>query len=77
MLSLLVNTLSTLSCGLVSRYRDGTGQDFLDPTGKSQNLHDRPVNRFLTGPVDRFFLHKAFVHCSMHLMKKFQKGAHW
>ena len=29
--------------------RDGTGQDFLDPTGKFQN------HRRLTGPVDRVF----------------------
>ena len=31
------------------RSRDGTGQDFLDSTGKFQN------HRRLTGPVDRFF----------------------
>ena len=31
--------------------RNGTGQNFFDPTGKFQNLR-----RFLTGPVDRFFI---------------------
>ena len=35
---------------------------------------NRPVDRFLTGPVDRFFLQKVFVYCSMYLMKNFQKG---
>ena len=57
--------------------RDGIGQDFLDPT--------RPVNfKIIAGwpagrPVsDRpgrpVFLQKVFVHCSMYLMKNFQKG---
>ena len=61
--------------------RDGTGQNFLDPT--------RPVNfKIIAGwpagrpagwPVsDRpgrpFFLRKVFLHYSMYLMKNFQKG---
>ena len=47
--------------------RDGTGQDFLDPTGKFQNY--RPLIGRSTG-----FLQKVFVHCSMFLMKIFSKG---
>ena len=33
-----------------------------------------PVDRFLTGPVDLFFLRKVFVHFSMHLTKNVSKG---
>ena len=50
--------------------RDGTGQDFLDPT--------RPVNfKIIAGwlagrPV---FSQKIFVHCSMYLIENFQRGA--
>ena len=48
--------------------RNGTGEDFLDPTGKFQNLLR------LTDRADRpVILWKVFVHCSMHLMKNFQK----
>ena len=47
--------------------RDGTGQDFLDPTGKFQN------HRRLTGR-STVFLQKVFVHCLMFLMKFFQTG---
>ena len=49
--------------------RDGTGQDYLDPTGKFQN------HRRLTGRSTGF-LQKVFVHCSMYLIKNFQKGGH-
>ena len=57
--------------------RDGTGQDFLDPTRPVNfKIIDRPVNRFLTGPVDRYFLQMGFVHCSMYRKKNFQKGGH-
>ena len=52
--------------------RDGTGQDFLDPTGKFQN------HRRLTGRSTGFwparstgFLKKVFVHCSMYLTQNF------
>ena len=47
------------------QYRDGIGLDFLNPPW--------PVNfKIYAGrPV---FLQKVFVHCSMHLMKNFQKG---
>ena len=63
---------------LATLSRDGTGQDFLDPTDKFQNL------RRLTGRSISFwparstsFLQKVFVHCSVHLIKNFQKkGAH-
>ena len=59
---------------LISYSRDGTGQDFLDPTQPVNSkiyagwpgfllVHGRPV-----------FLQKVFVHCSMHLMKNFRKG---
>ena len=47
--------------------RDGIGQHFLDPTGKFQNL--RQLTSWSTG-----FSPKVFVHCSMSLMKNFQKG---
>ena len=47
--------------------RDGTCQDFLDPTGKSQNL------RRLTSQSTVVFL-QGFAHCSVHLMKNIQKG---
>ena len=51
---------------VIVQYRDGTGQHFLDPTGKFQNLRRLTV-----------FLQKIFVCYSMHLMKNFQKwGAH-
>ena len=43
--------------------RDGTGQNFLDPSGKFQNLRRLTV-----------FLEKVFAHCSMHPIKNFQKG---
>ena len=33
---------------------------------------NRSVDWFLTGPVDRFFT-EGFFHCSMQLMKNFQK----
>ena len=59
----------------VARTRDGTSQDFLDPTGKFQNY------RRLTGWSTGFgpagstgILQKVFVHCSMFLMKNFQRG---
>ena len=53
-------------------YRDGTGQNFLDPTGKFQNL--RRLTSFWPAR-STVFLRKVFVHCSMHLMKKiFKKG---
>ena len=55
------NKENTTCLALLSR--DGTGQDFLDATGKFQNL------RRLTG-----FLQNVFVHCSIHVMKSFQKG---
>ena len=47
----------------------------MEPVRMFSTLPDRyaskstPVDR----PVDRFFLQKVFVHCSMHLMKNFQK----
>ena len=47
------------------RSRHGTGQDFVDPTGKFQN------HRRSTG-----FLQKVFVHGSMYLIKNFEKGGH-
>ena len=53
--------------------RDGTGQDFLDQTGKFQN------RQLLTGvwpAQSTVFLKKFFLHGSMHLMKNFQKGRH-
>ena len=53
--------------------RDGTGQDFLDPT-RTVNLKiiaGRPVSDRPGRPV---FLQKVFVPCSMYLMKNFQKG---
>ena len=52
-------------CASMTRARDGTGQDFLDPT--------RPVNfKLIAGrPV---FSQKVFLHYSMYLMKNFQKG---
>ena len=43
---------SYTSFGL-DQLRNGTGQDFFDPTGKFQNL--QPFDWFLTGPVHRFF----------------------
>ena len=49
------------------KIRDGTNQDFLDSTGKFQNL------RRLTGQSTGR-LQKGFVLCSLHLMKSFQKG---
>ena len=65
-LFLLYSTLTQLNNQIVAT-RDGTSQDFLDPTGKFQNLCR------LTGRSS-VFLQKVFVHCSMHLMKNFQKG---
>ena len=49
-----------------NRTRDGTGQDFFDPTGKFQN------HRRLSGR-STVFLQKAFIHYSIYLMKNFQK----
>ena len=64
-----VSTFSNVAVSYFTRWlvhtRDGTGQDFLDPTGKFQN------HRRLTG-----FLPKVFLHYSMYLMKNFQKGGH-
>ena len=51
--------------------RGGTGQDFLGPTVKFQNL------RRLTVTGRPVFLQKVFVHCSMYLMKNFQNGGAW
>ena len=62
--------------------RDGTGHDFLDPTGKFQNIR-RLTGRFTGGqpisdrPGRPVFLQKVFVYCSMHLMKNFQKEEAW
>ena len=64
-----VSTFSNVAVSYFTRWlvhtRDGTGQDFLDPTGKFQN------HRRLTG-----FLPKVFLHYSMYLMKNFQMGGH-
>ena len=54
--------------------KHGTGQDFLDPI--------RPVNFkiYASRPPCRPIFDRpgrlVFVHCSMHLMKIFQKGSH-
>ena len=57
--------------------RDGTGQDFLDPT-RPVNFKiyagwpaGQPVSLRAGRPV---FLRKVFVHGSMHVIKNFQKG---
>ena len=52
------------------RSRNGTGQNFLDPTGKFQNL------RRLTGPVDRFFT-EDFCSLFSASNEKFSKGGAW
>ena len=68
---------------LVIQCRDGTGQDFLDPTRPVifKSTAGWPAGRQAGQPVsDRpgwpFFLQKDFVHWSMYLMKNFQKGGH-
>ena len=78
-----VSTFSNVAVSYFTRWlvytRDGTGQDFFDPTSKFQN------HRRLTGRSTGFrparstgFLPKVFLHYSMYLMKNFQKGGgHW
>ena len=51
--------------------RDGTGQDFLDPTGKFQN-HRRLIGRS-NGPVHRFFT-EVFSSLFNVFNEKFSKG---
>ena len=54
--------------------RDGTGQDFLDPTGKFQN-HRRLIGRS-NGPVDRFFT-EGFSSLFNVFNEKFSKEGAW
>ena len=66
-LSLVVLLISTIPVPPIwaVQTRNGTNQDFLNPT--------RPVNfKIIAGrPV---FLQEVFVPCSMYVIKKFQKG---
>ena len=64
-----------MSCQL----RDGTGQDFLDPTRpvNFKIIAGRPAGRPVSDRPGRpVLLQKVFLHCSMYLMKNFQKRAH-
>ena len=65
--------------------RDGTGQDFLDPTRPvnfkiiagwptGRSVSDRPGRPVSDRPGRPVFLRKVFAHCLMYLMTNFQKG---